>query len=216
MKMLRQSTAVTVKVGPFLSTTDAATAQTALTIAQADVILFLNNGAGAQKHSATSATHDTQGVYGVPLDTTDTGTLGPLKLLINKSSALPVWDDWMVVQSNVYDSLVSATGNLNTNVFAIGGVVQNQSNFAAATSVMQTGTVDNTAFTPTTTELETSSITTAAANHWVGRNIIFTSGTLQGQATVINAYSLSGGGRGHFTYTALTSAPANGMTFVIV
>ncbi len=215
MKMMRQSTAVTPKVGPFLSTTDAATASTALTIAQADVTLFLNNGAGGQKHSATSATHDTGGVYGVPLDTTDTGTLGPLKMLINKSSALPVWDEWMVVPANIYDSLVSATGDLNVNVHSIGGVAQNATNFAAATSVMAVGTVDTTGFTATTTELETSSITTAAANHWVGRNIIFSSGTLTQQATTISAYSLVGG-RGHFTYTALTSAPANGVTFVIV
>lgn len=216
MKLLRQSTAVTVKVGPFLSTTDGATASTALTIAQADVILFQNNGAGAQKHSATSATHDTQGVYGIPLDTTDTGTLGSLKLVVNKSSAFPVWDEWTVVQSNVYDSYVAATGQFNVNVYQIGGVTQNQTNFTAAVSTIQPLTVDTTAFTATTTELETSSVTTAAANHWVGRNIIFTSGILQGQATVINAYVLSGGGRGHFTYTALTSAPANGVTAVIV
>jgi len=216
MKWLRQSTAVTPKVGPFLSTTDGATASTALTIAQADCILFLNQGAGAQKNSATSATHDTQGVYGVPFNTTDTGTLGHLKLLINKSGAFPVWEEWMVVPSNVYDSLIAGTGALNTNVFQVGGVSANATALAASTSTMQTGTVDNTAFTPTTTELETSSITTAAANHWVGRNIIFTSGLLLGQATTINAYVLSGGGRGHFTYTALTSAPANGVTFVIV
>jgi len=216
MKWLRQSTAVTPKVGPFLSTTDGATASTALTIAQADCILFLNQGAGAQKNSATSATHDTQGVYGVPFNTTDTGTLGHLKLLINKSGAFPVWEEWMVVPSNVYDSLIAGTGTLNTNVFQVGGVSANATALAASTSTMQTGTVDNTAFTPTTTELETSSVTTAAANHWVGRNIIFTSGLLLGQATTINAYVLSGGGRGHFTYTALTSAPANGVTFVIV
>lgn len=216
MKLMRQSTAVTVKVGPFLATSDGASASTGLTIAQADVILFLNNGAGAQKHSATSATHDTQGIYGVPLDTTDTGTLGPLKMVINKSSAFPVWDEWTVVPSNVYDSFVAGSGTLNANVFQVGGVTQNAANLAAATSSMQVGTVDTTAFTATTTELETSSITTAAGNHWVGRNIIFTSGLLAGQATVINAYVLSGGGRGHFTYTALTSAPANGVTFIIV
>lgn len=216
MKVLRQSTAVTPKVGPFLSTTDGATASTALTIAQADCILFQNNGAGAQKNSATGATHDTQGYYGVPLNTTDTGTLGPLKLAINKSGAFPVWDEWTVVPANVYDSLVAGTGTLNTNVFQVGGVTQNATNFGASTSTMQPITVDTTAFTATTTELESSSVSTAAANHWVGRNIIFTSGILAGQATVINAYVLSGGGRGHFTYTALTSAPANGVTAVIV
>lgn len=215
MKILRQSTAVTLKLGPFLSTTDAATASTALTIAQADVTLFLNNGAGAQKHSATSATHDTGGVYGVPFDTTDTGTLGPFKPLINKSGALPVWDDWTVVPANVYDSLVAGTGTLNANVFQIGGVTQNATNFAAAASVMAIGTVDTTGFAATTVALETSSITTAAAAHWVGRNIIFTTGTLAFQATTISAYTLTGG-RGHFTYTALTSAPANGDAFIIV
>ena len=216
MKMMRQSTAVTVKVGPFLATSDGATASTGLTIAQADVILFQNNGAGAQKNSATSATHDTQGVYGVPLNTTDTGTLGPLKMVINKSSAFPVWDEWTVVPANIYDSLVSATNDLNVNVHSIAGTAQNATNLGSSTGTMQIGTVDNTSFTATTTEFETSSITTAAANHWVGRNIIFTSGTLSGQATVINAYVLSGGGRGHFTYAALTSAPANGVTFVVV
>lgn len=215
MKFLKQSTAATVKVGPFLSTADAATASTALTIAQADVILFLNNGAGAQKNSATSATHDTGGVYGVPLNTTDTGTLGPLKLLVNKSGALPVWDEWMVVPANVYDSLIGGAATLATNASQIAGVTQNATNLGSSTGTMQTGTVDTTSFTATTVELETSSITTAAANHWVGRNIIFTSGTLSGQATTISAYSLVTG-RGHFTYATLTSAPANGVTFVIV
>lgn len=215
MKFLQQSTAVTVKVGPFLSTTDAATASTGLTIAQADVTLFLNNGAGAQKHSATSATHDTGGVYGVPLDTTDTGTLGPIKLLVNKSGALPVWDEWMVVPSNVYASLIAGTGTLNANVFQIGGVTQNATNFASAVASMQIGTVDTSNFAATATELETSSITTAAANHWVGRSILFTSGTLNQQATNITGYSLVSG-KGHYTYASVTSAPANGVTFEIV
>jgi hypothetical protein len=216
MKPLRQSTAVTPKVGPFVSTTDGATASTALTIAQADCILFLNQGAGAQKNSATSATHDTQGVYGVPFNATDTGTLGHLKLVINKSGAFPVWDEWIVIPANVYDSLVAGTADLNINIHSIAGVATNATSFGAATSTMAILTVDNTSFTATTTELETSSITTAAANHWVGRNIIFTSGTLLQQATTINAYVLSAGGRGHFTYTAVTSAPANGVTAVIV
>jgi len=70
--------------------------------------------------------------------------------------------------------------------------------------------VDDTAFTPTTTEFETSSITTAAADHWIGRVITFTTGTLQKQGCTISDYSLETG-RGHFTVTALTSAPANGV-----
>jgi hypothetical protein len=78
-----------------------------------------------------------------------------------------------------------------------------------------TGTVDDTGFSPTTTEFEADDITTAAADHYNGRIIIFTSGTLQYQATSITDYSLATG-RGHFTVPALTSAPANNSTFIIV
>jgi len=39
MLFLKQSTAVTVKIGPFLDDTDGKTAETGLTIAQADVRL---------------------------------------------------------------------------------------------------------------------------------------------------------------------------------
>ena len=215
MYILKQSTAVTVKTRPFLSSSDAATAMTALTIAQADVILFKNNGAGAQKNDSSSATHDTGGVYGVPLNTTDTGTLGPLQMLVNKSSALPMYKEWMVVPSNVYNALVANSGYLNVNVETVGGLTGPILAWAAAIGAMVTGTVDNTGFTATTTVLETSSITTAASDHWIGRSILFTSGTVQYQAKRITAYSLSSG-RGRFTYDALTSAPANGVSFVIV
>lgn len=77
------------------------------------------------------------------------------------------------------------------------------------------GTVDNTAFTPTTTSLEADDITEATADHYNGRVIIFTSGALQNQVTNINDYELSGG-RGKFTYDQLTEAPGNNDTFVIV
>ena len=80
--------------------------------------------------------------------------------------------------------------------------------------VLLTGVVDGVTFTPTTTEFETASITTAAADHYNGRVIIFTSGTLSGQATLITDYSKVGS-NGHFVVNALTSAPENLGTFVI-
>lgn len=215
MKLLKQSTAVTIKLGPFLDSTDAVTAETALTISQSDVLLSKNYGAFAQKNDSSAATHDAAGWYGVPLNTTDTATLGPLQIHVNESGALPVWDFYTVVPANVYNSIVAGSGYLNVNVETVGGVTAPILAWAAAIGSMTTGTVDNTAFTATTTVLETSSITTAASDHWVGRSIIFTSGTLQNQAKRISAYSLSSG-RGRFTYDATTSAPANGVSFVIV
>jgi hypothetical protein len=215
MKLLRQSTTAVPKVGPFLSSTDGVTASTALTIAQADCILFKNYGAGAQKNSSTSATHDTGGYYAVTLNTTDTATLGPLQLLISKSGALPVWDEWVVVPSNMYDAYVSNSVRYKVDLDQIGTSQAARDYFLASVNQIETGTTDNTALTATTSVFETSSITTAASEHWVGRVIVFTSGTLAKQSARITAYSLSSG-RGRFTHTVVTSAPANGTTFVIV
>ncbi len=214
MKILKQSTAATIKLGPFLDSTDAVTAKTALTIVQADVLVSKAFGAFAQKSDATSATHDAGGWYGVPLNTTDTGTVGALQISVNKATALPVFEHYTVLPANVYDSLTGAS-TLKVDVDQIKTGSTAASNLAASAGVIYTGTTDNTAFTGTTTQFETSSITTAAASHWIGRVIIFTTGTLTGQATKITAYSLVTG-RGHFTYDTLTSAPANGVGFVIV
>lgn len=105
---LKQSTAVTVKIGPFVDDTDFKTAETALTISQADIRLSKNGGAFAQSNNAAGATHDASGYYGVPLDTTDTGTLGTLRVFVAESGALQVWQDFMVVPANVWDSFFGA------------------------------------------------------------------------------------------------------------
>ena len=101
---LKQSTAVTLKIGPFLDATDGVTAETALTIAQADVRLSKNGGDYAQKNEATSCTHDELGEYDCPLDGTDTNTLGRLKLIVAESGAGPVWHEYLVVPAHIYDS----------------------------------------------------------------------------------------------------------------
>jgi len=105
MQYLRQSTAATVKIGPFLDDIDGNTEETGLTIAQSDVRLSKNGGDFAQKNDTSSCTHDELGMYNCPLDATDTGTLGRLKLCVHKSGALTVWHDYMVLTQNAYDAL---------------------------------------------------------------------------------------------------------------
>ncbi len=83
-----------------------------------------------------------------------------------------------------------------------------------AGSVIVRGTIDDTV-APSTTEFEADDITEATADHFIGRIIIFVTGVLQDQQTDITDYALNGG-RGHFTVTALTEAPSDGDTFVIV
>lgn len=120
---LKQSTAVDVIVGPFIDETDGKTAETGLTITQAEVRLSKNGGNMAQKNEATALAHDELGYYDCNLDTTDTNTLGRLQLMIHEGGALPVYHEYMVVTANVYDTLCS-TDKLETDLTQIGGVAQ--------------------------------------------------------------------------------------------
>jgi len=108
MIFVKQSTAVDVVIGPFVDDTDGKTAETALTLSQADCQLMKNGGAAAQKNDATAATHLANGQYKVPLNTTDTNTLGVTRLSIHETGALPCFLDMMVMPANVWDSLFGA------------------------------------------------------------------------------------------------------------
>jgi len=110
---------------------------------------------------------------------------------------------------------VSAGGSAEADVAAINGSTAAATRLALSAGVIIPGTVHSGAFTPTTTEFEADDITEATADHYNGRVIIFTSDSLLGQATSISDYSLSGG-IGHFTVVALTEAPANDTTFIII
>jgi hypothetical protein len=112
---IKQSTASTIKLGPFLDDTDGKTPETGLTISQADIRISKNGGAFAQSNNTAGATHNENGYYDVPLNTTDANTLGTLRVAISKSGALPVWQDFMVVPANVWDSMFGAS-TLNVNV----------------------------------------------------------------------------------------------------
>ena len=100
---LRQSTAVDVKIGPFVDSGDGDAEETGLTIAQADVLLSKNGQTGAQKNDATSCAHAEDGMYNCELDATDTDTVGQLTLGVHVASALFVRHDWQVVEEAVYD-----------------------------------------------------------------------------------------------------------------
>lgn len=133
---LRQSTAVDIAIGPFVDSTDGVTAETALTLTQADFRLKKNGGAWAQKNQASSATHEENGWYEASLDTTDTNTLGILVVAVNETGACPVWKEYMVVPATVYDALVSGTDWLS--------VVATQPTWSIAGSVLTVKKTDGT------------------------------------------------------------------------
>lgn len=121
---IKQSTAVTVKIGKFVDSTDGNTAENELTITQSDILLSKNGGALTQKNEASNTTVDgTTGFYDADLDTTDTNTLGLLKLVCHMAGALYVSHTYQVVTANVYNTLCS-TDLFQTDLTQIGGVAQ--------------------------------------------------------------------------------------------
>lgn len=114
MNFLRQNTAQTVKVGPFLDDTDQKTAKTGLSIGQSDIRLTKNGGAFAQSHNDAGATHDEKGYYDVPLDETDVNTGGRLDLAIAKAGALPVKESYFVLSEKAYDEMIISVAPVYT------------------------------------------------------------------------------------------------------
>ena len=117
--------------------------------------------------------------------------------------------------SNIeFDEIVIHTTS-GGDVTSINGSAAAAARLALSAAQMIPGTVDNTAHTPTTTEFEADDITEATADHYNGRVVLWTTGALAGQATLITDYVLTGG-RGHFTVNTMTEAPANNDTFIII
>jgi len=120
---LKQSTAYTFRMGPFLDETDGKTAETGLTISQADVRLSKGGGNFAQKNESSASLHDEIGYYIVVLNATDTATVGELLIAVHESGALPVFKTFQVVEEAIYDAIYGGSADLITKVDAIDTVV---------------------------------------------------------------------------------------------
>ncbi|QDP56137.1 MAG: hypothetical protein Unbinned1524contig1001_8 [Prokaryotic dsDNA virus sp.] len=108
---LKQSTAYTFRFGPFLDDTDGKTAETGLSISQADIRLSKGGGNFAQKSESSTSTHDEIGFYIVALDATDTNTCGELLIACHESGALPVFKTFYVLEEAIYDAMFAASAS---------------------------------------------------------------------------------------------------------
>lgn len=117
--------------------------------------------------------------------------------------------------ANVVNSFVAGSDLLQVDVRQVNDDASAATLMGILAKLGVQGTVDDTAFPPTTQEFEADDITTAAPGHYVGRSLVFRTGTLTYHATRILDYSLVSS-RGHFSVATLPSAPANDVTFVIV
>ena len=188
---LKQSTAVTVKVGPFVDSTDGNTEETALTIANTDIKIWVAGATTLANKNSGGATHISNGIYYCVLDATDTATLGSLVVFVHVSGALAVRVECVVLAANVYDSLigggdvldVSATQLSGQTVTASGGVTFPAATLASTTNITA-GTI--TTVTTTTTATNVTNIASterdAIADAILNRDM--STGTDSGSATV--------------------------------
>ena len=211
---LKKDTATTIVVGPLVDSATAANEE-ALTISSGEVLLWKQGGTSfGAKNEATAATHRSYGMYTVPLDATDTNTLGQLIVGVYESGILTARHDFEVVPANVWDSHYGAD-KLQVDTVELNSVAASAAKLERSASAIVRGTVSTASNPATITYFEATDITEATADHYIGRVVIFTSGSLIYQATDITDYALVGS-NGAFTVSALTEAPGNADTFVIV
>jgi hypothetical protein len=116
---LKQSTAYTFRMGPFLDDGDGKTIEDSLSITRADIRLSKAGGDFAQRNavSPTNLTHDEFGYYILALDATDTATVGELLVaIIDTGNALPVFKTFQVVEEAIFDAIYGGSATLATSV----------------------------------------------------------------------------------------------------
>ena len=119
---LKQSTASQeVPIGPFVDSTDGVTAETALTIANTDIKIWVAGATTLANKNSGGATHISGGIYYAVLDATDTATLGSLKIFVAVSGALACVVECIVMAANIYDSLVGGGDVLDVSVTQFAG-----------------------------------------------------------------------------------------------
>jgi len=102
---LKKDTAATIPLGPFIDDTDGKTAEEGLTTDYTLIYLSKNGGDLTAKADTTDLVHAGIGHYHCVLGTGDTDTLGTLRVAVHVAGSLPVWQDCMVVNALVWDSL---------------------------------------------------------------------------------------------------------------
>lgn len=122
MLYLRQATSgQNVEFGPFLSVTDGYTRNTTLAIKKTDVQLHKHNTVVFANATSGSGVHLGSGYYYFGLDQTDTNTMGRLVVKCDMPDCLPVWHEYTVLPSSVFDDVIVGSGLPRVDVRFLAG-----------------------------------------------------------------------------------------------
>lgn len=127
MLILKQSTAIDIRMGPFVDATDGVTPETGITLGAADQaeVLKANGAATAAMSGTFAAVTGADGWYDYTASTTDTNTVGEVVFVVQDSSVcLPVFTRAYVVEEALYDALygASATGFNSSGQVTVGTI----------------------------------------------------------------------------------------------
>ncbi len=138
MRLLRTNTAVRVSVGPFLDKTDGVTPETAITVTSCKLTMVVDDAnvptlildtaptASGGSNDMVHITGDDAGWYDLELAAANVNYLGRAVLSITDAAThCPVWHEFMIVPTMVYDSIVLGTEWLSVDPhkveFAVSG-----------------------------------------------------------------------------------------------
>lgn len=125
-QILRQSTQVVVRIGPFMDATDAVTPETGITLGAADQAEALKAAGAATADisgNTWAAITGAGGWYDLTLTTTDTNTLGTLDIVVQDTSVcLPVFARFQVIEEAAYDAIYATSASPATTTGAVGSV----------------------------------------------------------------------------------------------
>lgn len=111
--VLRQSTAETIVLGPFVDRNDGRTPEVGL----AANATRLSKDGGAFAAGPVLGAHDENGDYSYVLASGNTDTLGILKIQVTNTTVhLPLSKECRVLTANVYDAFYAGTDNLDVNL----------------------------------------------------------------------------------------------------
>lgn len=112
MKYLRYGSSSYAVIGPAVSVSDGFTPVTTLASSSADeAYLIKHNSTSESTLGSLTAFSSADGYYAYGFTTGETDACGRLTVIINDDSAiLPIRQDYMVVNTNVFDSFFASSG----------------------------------------------------------------------------------------------------------
>jgi len=136
MRYLKTNTATRVTIGPFLDKTDGITPEVALAVTYCHLTFMVDdNGvptlaldakatASSGNNDMVHVSNDDAGFYDLELTASNVNYVGRSMLSVNDvTTHCPVFHEFTILPSQVYDSLISGSDVLDTNASLLGGTL---------------------------------------------------------------------------------------------